>query len=392
MQDLTNKVRKFCEVEFGINSETMSVSTWKKIIHERMHHCSISQPNDYWNFLQSSPEEYQALVEAVVVTESWFFRDQAAIDFLVPFIKRQTHRVRILSIPCASGEEPYSIAMTLVDSGIDPDCFHIEGIDISQIALSKAKQAIYGKNSFRGDKQKHLLAHFSKEDECYALHRDIKNLVTFNYANVCSSAFLSFPPIADVIFCRNLLIYLNKKAQVDLLTAFAHALGNDGILIVSPAEADLCRKLGWVKSPQPKLFIFQRHAVEHSKRAPVIKAIVREIPQKTSIAAKELKGLEVIQKLADEGTFQEAWKLLEKFLGREGLADPDAYFLAGVIKHACLQEELAEKYFLKALYLKPDFVEALTYLALLAERRGDDHQAQLFRSRLERSEKYVHSE
>ena len=114
-------------------------------------------------------------MESVVVTETWFFRDREPFDAMVQFVKGRLaddagrRRVRILSVPCASGEEPYSLVMGLLDAGIDSKDFEVDAADVSPRALLKAKRAIYNKNSFRGSDLRFRDRYFHQNKEGYVL-------------------------------------------------------------------------------------------------------------------------------------------------------------------------------------------------------------------------------
>ena len=102
-----------------------------------------------------SPRQRQ-LIETVIVPETWFFRDREAYVALVKVVLEEwlpAHGdgpLRLLSAPCSTGEEPYSMAMALFDAGLPANRFHIDALDISARSLARARRAFYGRNSFRG--------------------------------------------------------------------------------------------------------------------------------------------------------------------------------------------------------------------------------------------------
>ena len=111
----------------------------------------------YLRRLQTSLAELEELIELVVVPETWFFSDRKPFTFLEHYVKsewlpnRNNGILRLLSIPCSTGEEPYSLAMLLLNAGLTPDKFRIDAVDISKKALLKATNAVYNQNSFRGE-------------------------------------------------------------------------------------------------------------------------------------------------------------------------------------------------------------------------------------------------
>ncbi|NEM46493.1 MAG: chemotaxis protein CheR, partial [Xanthomonas perforans] len=127
--------------------------------------------------------EQQALVEAVVVPETWFFRYPESFAALVNLAReRSTHLagarpLRILSLPCSTGEEPYSIAMALLDGGLPGDGFRIDAMDISEVNLQRAERALYGRNSFRGDDLSFRDRHFAVTPEGFELRSQVRRKV-----------------------------------------------------------------------------------------------------------------------------------------------------------------------------------------------------------------------
>jgi chemotaxis protein methyltransferase WspC len=127
----------------------------ERAILERQTANRLADTRAYFARVWTSKAELQALVEAVVVPETWFFRDPGAFDALSSVVRHgalpmATEPLRLLSVPSSSGEEPYSIAMALLDAGVPSARFQVDAMDISQVALERAAAAVYGRNSFRG--------------------------------------------------------------------------------------------------------------------------------------------------------------------------------------------------------------------------------------------------
>ncbi len=83
--------------------------------------------------------------------ETWFFRDRGAFDAVAAEAQGGAAPLRYLCVPCATGEEPLSLAMTLLDAGVAPERFHIDAFDISERLVAHAERGVYGRNSFRGN-------------------------------------------------------------------------------------------------------------------------------------------------------------------------------------------------------------------------------------------------
>ncbi|HXZ07739.1 MAG TPA: CheR family methyltransferase, partial [Paraburkholderia sp.] len=145
---------------------------------------------DYWAALYASPRLLQGLVESIVVPETWFYRDADAFRALARLAQERLHGrstampLRVLSLPCSTGEEPYTIAMTLLDAGIDAAHFRIDAMDISERSLAFAQKAVYGRNSFRGSAFPFRDAHFTRTEDGWRLAPRIAESVRFSQANL----------------------------------------------------------------------------------------------------------------------------------------------------------------------------------------------------------------
>jgi len=184
--------------------------------------------------LQSSPERLQALLDALVVPETWFFRDRQTFALLAALAReRHTHPIRILSAACATGEEPYSIAMTLLDAGIAPERFEIDAVDVSTRAIEAARRAVYGKSSFREGPPN---AYFTVDEDGARLAAEVARLVRFLHGNLVDRTLLAGEEIYDFVFCRNVLIYLSAGARKVVFENLKRLLKRDGVLFTGPAE------------------------------------------------------------------------------------------------------------------------------------------------------------
>jgi chemotaxis protein methyltransferase WspC len=121
----------------GLDSASVGSAAIESSVRLRMDSLGYKQREDYWNRLHAADDELQELIEAVVVPETWFFRDQDAFAALARLISEEwlpihpTTVLRLLSGPCCTGEEPYSMVMALLDAGVSRDRFQIEAVDIS---------------------------------------------------------------------------------------------------------------------------------------------------------------------------------------------------------------------------------------------------------------------
>src|SRR5262249_28978799 len=147
----------------------------------------------------SSKHEIQELIETVVVPETWFFRDAKAFEVLAEFVVHEwlpaspQGSLKILSGPCSTGEEPYSVAMALLDVGMPAHRFTIDAVDISARAVAKAKAGVYGANSFRGQSLEFRERYFEETAIGYTLKRSVCRSVAFHQSNLLSAEQLIGP-------------------------------------------------------------------------------------------------------------------------------------------------------------------------------------------------------
>lgn len=140
----------------GLNAESIGQQAVLDAVNIRMNDCNINNIQDYYQIASSQNDELKELVEEVVVPETWFFRDNKPFKQLIKYAneewgaKTSYKPLRILSLPCATGEEPYSIAMTMLDAGFMPSQVEIDALDISKRNIRRCKKAQYREHSFRG--------------------------------------------------------------------------------------------------------------------------------------------------------------------------------------------------------------------------------------------------
>jgi len=376
-----------------------------------MRRLGLGDVANYYLLLQKLPSEWNDLVEAVVVTESWFFRDQGAIAAFVRLVienwlpAHPTASLRVLSVPCAAGEEPYSLVMALLDAGVPPTRLHVLGMDISARALARAERGVYGKNAFRGKNLVFRKRYFRASEKGFALTPTVRQCVRFSQANVFGDRFLSCDPGWDFIFCRNLLIYLDRPSQAQALARLSQLLAPAGLLFVGPAEQAVAFDHGFVSANLPSAFAFHRTSPPAPDRRPT-KSSGKAFRQAAMGAGSRLEprlffsgsppssrpadrapvlpqaNLEAARRLADEGRLREAAGVCEAYL-REKRDSAQAYYLLGLVRDACGDSGAIDCY-RKALYLEPHHYESLVQMALLLQKRGDPARARTFRSRANR--------
>ncbi len=212
-------------------------------IGRRMQVNAVSTLPSYLTILRAEREEVHALLRDLLISVTNFFRDQEAwlaLESIVPQIfagKRRDDQVRVWVAGCATGEEAYSIAMLLYEHAAaldDPPSIQIFATDIDEDAIATARQGLYPETIAVDVLPERLARFFIYEQGRYRVKKEIRDLVLFAVHNV-----LRDPPFSrlDLITCRNLLIYLNREVQEQLLQLFHFTLRPNGAVLLGTSES-----------------------------------------------------------------------------------------------------------------------------------------------------------
>src|ERR1700728_4494261 len=200
----------------GLDVATVGVGIIERAVKKRRSATDLRDDSEYAQLLHSSDTELRRLVENVVIPETFFFRYPHSYDSLIQIAADKfpsaNREMRVLSIPCSTGEEPYSIAMTLLDAGLSLTNIQIDAIDISTHLLDIARLGLFGRNSFRGVEQEFRDRHFQQREAGFQLCDRVRQCVNFAQGNVLEERCLAASEPYDFIFFRNLLIYFDPEA------------------------------------------------------------------------------------------------------------------------------------------------------------------------------------
>ncbi|MBA3026044.1 MAG: protein-glutamate O-methyltransferase CheR, partial [Sulfurimonas sp.] len=189
--------------------------------------------------------EFQELMNAVTVNETYFFREKDQFEVLVNKILpelydnlSQVRPLRILSSPCSSGEEAYSIVLHLMEEGniIEKADIEIVGIDIDSTVINKAKKAIYNERSIHAIPKNVVFKWFNKKGLNYEICEDLSGSVDFKIVNVFDKAEMRKLGKFDVIFSRNMLIYFDDASRKEVAMTFYDMLNVGGYVLLGHAE------------------------------------------------------------------------------------------------------------------------------------------------------------
>ena len=397
----------------GISSSIIGNHSLIRALKQRLQATGLGELAAYEALLLDSLEEQQNLVELVVVPETWFFRDRHPYRYLREHVAallrggQQPEPLRLLSAPCATGEEPYSMAMTLQELGLSPLAFRIDAIDICRRSIQRARQAVYGRHSFRGVSEAEQQRHFHSTPKGLMPHQAIREPVRFQCSNLMT-CLAEASGAYDVIFCRNLLIYFEPLAAQQLLRSLAGLLKPGGLLIVGSAEtvmvpADLFAPIresfvfGFLRRQPPQAPIpaqadapLQRQpepprALRRSAAAPALRLERRSSARPARSAPRRQ---EASQRNTGPGVEAGAAADLElQRCRREVERHPASDSAQLRLAHCLLAQNLHQEAFdclRRCLYLRPDCREAMELMIDLSETLGDPQHSRQLRARLER--------
>jgi len=397
----------------GLSATSIGSTAIEIAVKTRMRQAGCDDFESYVQGLLQRTDEVRLLIEQIVVSETWFFRDKGVFQALAEHARsrvREQKGLSVLSIPCATGEEPYSVSMTLLESGMAPERYRIAAFDVSEQAVQAARRGVYGKNSFRGEP---LGPHARFFDELkngdLSVRDEARASVSLAQGNLLDSALLPASSQIDVVFCRNVLIYLDREARTKAFDNLLRWLTPDGILFAGHAEAldrmdPRFRRLDGTcnfaygrrsePKPEPAAAPIARAPKANSEphRAPAVhkgkgqvaatRAAIASPPPERAAASDSLSN---VARLADRGDLQAAARECERIIARS--ASAEAYCLLGVVRNASGDAAAALDCLTKALYLDRRHHDSLVLGALIHDRRGDRASADNFRRRAERLRK-----
>lgn len=219
-------------------------ATVMRRIERRLQVNGITDLQAYRDFLHLHPEETQALLQDMLISVTNFFRDKEAFDVLERDVlpplfegRNEQERFRVWSVGCATGEEAYSLAMLLQERSLklaEGASFQVFATDIDERAISAARTGLYPDSILADVSPARVRQFFSKDAAHFRIKKELREHMLFAHHNV-----LSDPPFSrlDLICCRNLLIYLDRDAQIEILKMFHFALRPGGVLFLGSSES-----------------------------------------------------------------------------------------------------------------------------------------------------------
>jgi len=248
--DVFRLIRDFIRDQCGIYFDEKSKFIVERRLNGRLKLHRMKNFREYYRLLlydkKKRDDEIQAIMDILTVNETYFFREKyqlkAFSEEILPELKEKNKdkkRVNIWSAACSTGEEPYTIAMLILEqedfNGWD---ISILASDISQRALQVARRGIYKKNSFRDTDQYFIKKYFHKQEGGeHKIIEKVRRLVNFSFLNLVDSNKVKLIGPMDVIFCRNVLIYFDWITREKVVKNLFEALREGGYLLLGHTES-----------------------------------------------------------------------------------------------------------------------------------------------------------
>ncbi len=238
-------LRDIIRERFGIFYDDQKQFLLLSRLQTRLSKRSLTSYAEYVKFLRFGAEreaEFRDLASVLSNNETYFFRERAQVKALCGNILTELQavspRLRVWSAACSSGEEPYSLAMSLLETGrIAESNISIRATDISPRVLEICKRGFYRALSFRATEPAMVQRYFTVSGDGFVIADRIKRLVQFGTLNLMDERKVAAHGPFDAIFCRNVLIYFDKPTQKRVVESFARALRSGGYVFLGHAES-----------------------------------------------------------------------------------------------------------------------------------------------------------
>jgi chemotaxis protein methyltransferase WspC len=342
----------------GVDPRGLDANRLLWIIRARCRNLDLADASAYKAYLEQTPGELDALIDEAVVRETRFFRDPIVFDHIrqsiVQLARVVSGPLRILSAPCGSGEEAYSLAAMLLLVGLPPARFFIDAFDVSPAALEVARRGVYTERALAHipAELQHVCA--ERQGKHWSMHAPLRERVRFARRNLAEPGALGEGAQYHLILCRNLFIYLAPGARAALAQSLSSALLPGGRLFLGTADrVDELNALFTPVRPAASFAFVHRAAGVAADMRPRAAAPVRHIGPPTRKIAP------AVGPAAEDRT------------ERAAEADAESLHAATALLKRALEHrqrgELAkaERRCRQALYLAPNLLPALELLQIL---------------------------
>ena len=240
-----SEIRMLIEERTGIHFDASRERFFSTRVREHLRDRGYTRGTELLRAVRKTNVEYEALLERLLTQETTFFRYPAVFEAFEKRVLPELHvkkfwknprTLRVWSAGCSTGEEAYSVAITILDSLSFADAWEVEilATDIGRLALKHAERGIYAGRSIASVNEKQLAAHFSAADGGYQVKSKIRKMVSFTQMNLASPVYVGR---LDLIFCMNVLIYFSEERRRALVQRFYDALEPGGYLFLGHSES-----------------------------------------------------------------------------------------------------------------------------------------------------------
>jgi len=240
-----SELRMLIEERTGIHFDASRERFLSTRVREHLRERGYARGTELLRAVRKTNVEYEALLEKLLTQETTFFRYPAVFEAFEKRVLPELHvkkfwrnprTLRVWSAGCSTGEEPYSIAITVLDSLSFADAWEVEilATDVGRQALKNAERAIYAGRSIASVNEKQLATHFSAVEGGHQVKNRIRKMVSFAQMNLASPVYVGR---MDLIFCMNVLIYFTEDRRRALVQRFYDALEPGGYLFLGHSES-----------------------------------------------------------------------------------------------------------------------------------------------------------
>jgi chemotaxis protein methyltransferase CheR len=241
------RFRDYIQRHSGIYLEQTKLDSLRISLVTRATRHEFKDLEEYFRLLVDDDDEFRELLNLITINETSFFRfpqqfdalRNAVIPELIADRPDSNRTFRVWSAGCSTGEEPYTIAMTLLDSGLESMGWrcHVMGTDVSTKALGVARAGIYKGKALQNVSEDVLSRHFRRIPEGFQVSGNVRRLVDFGYHNLIKEPYpLSLMGDWDIIFCRNVTIYFKVESTRRVVKNLFNSLNDGGYLFVGHSE------------------------------------------------------------------------------------------------------------------------------------------------------------
>jgi len=221
-----------------------------KRLDRRIAELGLANYQEYYQLLKFSnnQKEIQNLINDLTVNETYFFRDfpqlqgfaeEVLLQVVKDKLKTGNRKIKLWSAGCSTGEEPYTLAIILLEMLPDPEKWTIEllATDINTTVLETARKGAYSSRSVKDVPPEYLKRYFTQRRDSYLLHLQVRQMVSFKLVNLMEQHEMGNKLEYDFIFCRNVLIYFDPVSRLKVLDCFYHSLKSGGFIYLGHSES-----------------------------------------------------------------------------------------------------------------------------------------------------------